>query len=271
MRDARVAAGPQHKEPTMTRVSAVLIPLASGLTLMGLLASGGDVERTIAGSCAPVFDVEVCTWGTAVGDEVTGFGATVPLAMVEHAPMQGEMVFPPVPAAIIPLPAEVARATGFDHLGVNWELHGHPPALFLTPHFDFHFYTITPDEVAAIDCADRRKPAQLPAAYSLPDVDIPDMGTLVGLCVPHMGMHSMPTVELDETTPFGASMLVGYYGQDLVFLEPMISQAKLAQAATFPMAIPALPETQPGVVWPSHFEMVYDAETRAYRLTFSGL
>ena len=60
----------------------------------------------------------------------------------------------------------MARATGFDHLSVNWEAHGHPPALFLTPHFDFHFYTVAPDRVAAIDCADLRKPAQLPTQYS---------------------------------------------------------------------------------------------------------
>jgi hypothetical protein len=86
-----------------------------------------------------------------------------------------------------------------------------------------------------------------------------------------MGMHAMPSAELDDTVPFGASMLVGYYARHLVFLEPMISRAKLEQAETFPMAIPALPDAHPGMRWPSRFEAVYDAGARAYRLTFSGL
>jgi hypothetical protein len=243
--------------------------LAAAIATAVLTACGG--QRDLSGACQAVFDGDICTWGTMVGGEVTEFGATVPLATVENVPMEGEMVFPPVPNAVIPLPEEVARATGFDHLGVNWEVHGHPPTLFLTPHFDFHFYTIAPDRVQSIDCADERKPAQLPTAYSLPDIDVPGLGTLVGLCVPHMGMHGMPTEELDQTDLFGASMLVGYYGQDVVFLEPMISHAKLAEAKTFPMAVPPLPNTSSAVRWPSRFEAVYDPESRAYRFVFSGL
>ncbi len=251
----------------MARYPTSRVALAAGIAITALTACGGP--RVLSGACQQVFDGDICTWGTMVGDEVTEFGATVSLTTVENAPMDGEMVFPPVPNAVIPLPDEVARATGFNHLGVNWEFHGHPPALFLTPHFDFHFYTIDTDQVEAIDCADARKPLRLPVRYSLPDIDIPGMGTLVGLCVPHMGMHGIPTEELDDTEPFGASMLVGYYEQDVVFLEPMISHAKLAQAKTFPMAIPALPATSPTARWPSRFEAVYDSETSVYRLVFS--
>jgi hypothetical protein len=255
----------------MKRIPTALIPLAGGIAALTLVAARGDTSRTLTGPCTPVFGAQVCTWGTANGNQITGFGATVPLAAIEHAPMEGEMVFPPVPTAVILLPKEVARATGFDHLGVNWELHGHPPALFLTPHFDFHFYTISSDAVNAIDCSDSSKPAQPPTDYSLPDIDVPGMGTLVGLCVPHMGMHAMPTTEIHDTVPFGASMLVGYYGKKVVFLEPMISRVKLEKAQSFPMTIPALSGTHPGLRWPSGFEATYDADARAYRLTFSGL
>jgi len=59
---------------------------------------------------------------------ITTIGATVPRAMVEGAPMAGPMVFPPVPDAVLMLPADVQAATGFNHLQVGWELHGHPPA-----------------------------------------------------------------------------------------------------------------------------------------------
>ena len=148
------------------------------------------------------------------------------------------MVFPPPFAAVVPLPAEVKEATGFDHLAVNWEHGGHHPALFMTPHFDFHFYTISPDQAAAITCEDLSKPAALADRYALPDLTIPGLGELVGACVPTMGMHSMPADELEETDLFGATMIVGYYAGEIIFLEPMIARAKLLEAQGFPMTVP---------------------------------
>jgi hypothetical protein len=35
---------------------------------------------------------------------------------------------------------------------MDWEPHGHPPpGVYDVPHFDFHFYMITPEERAGID------------------------------------------------------------------------------------------------------------------------
>ncbi|MFO7589036.1 MAG: hypothetical protein R6X22_13390 [Gemmatimonadota bacterium] len=62
-------------------------------------------------------------------------------------------------------PAGARAALGMDHMGINWEPHGHPPSVFLTPHFDFHFYNIATDDVDAIDCSDASKPATLRAEY----------------------------------------------------------------------------------------------------------
>jgi Hypothetical protein TTHB210 len=243
--------------------------LIAGVAIMGLAACSAQ-PQVVQGECQQVFGGQVCTWGTVADGVATEFGATVAMATVQNAPLEGEMVFPPVAEAVIPLPAAVAQATGFDHLGVNWERHGHPPALFMTPHFDFHFYTVGNDRIQAIDCADTRKPANLPAAYALPDVEVPGMGTLVGLCVPHMGMHSMPSAELDQTDPFDASMIVGYYGGSLLFVEPMIARTKLAASQTFSMAMPPAPPDTPATVrWPSQFQAVYDAGAKLYRLTFS--
>ncbi len=251
---------PVHKSPFAT--------LTVGVVITGLAACGG--EQAVQGECQRVFEGDICTWGTVAGDEVVEFGATVSLASVENAPTEGEMVFPPPFVAVVALPEQVATATGFDHLGVNWELHGHPPGLFLTPHFDFHFYTIDPEQVQAIDCADSSKPAQIPDQYALPDIAIPEIGELVGLCVPGMGMHAMLEDELDDTDPFSASMLVGYYQENLIFLEPMIAKAKLLEAQSFPMDVPAVPDAGANVRWPTHFEAVYDEESRAYRFVFSG-
>ena len=242
--------------------------LAATLALTALSAS--SAPRVVREECQQVFGGEVCASGTLVGGTVTEFGARIAMATVENAPMEGPMVFPPVAEAVIPLPAEIASGTGFSHLAVNWERHGHPPALFMTPHFDFHFFTIGPEAVQAIDCADARKPASLPNGYALPDVDVPGLGTLVGLCVPQMGMHGMPGAEVSNTTPFDASMLVGYYGGSLVFLEPMIARTTLTNARTFQLAVPPAPPGTPSTVrWPSRFEAVYDADARVYRFVFS--
>jgi hypothetical protein len=230
--------------------------------------AGAEPPRTVDGECGDVFGAEVCTWGTFAGEELVEFGATIPLATIDGAPADAEMEWPPATLAALRLPAEVRETTGFDHLGMNWEPHGHPPATFMAPHFDLHFYTLSPAEIAAIDCSDLQKPDMLPDGYELPDMDIPELGTLVGACVPTMGMHAVRQVELDETELFGASMIIGYYNQSLMSVEPMISQAKLQERQSFAMDIPTAPD--PGAItsWPSGFEAVYDAESQAYRLTF---
>lgn len=250
----------------------ILHRLLSRAAIFGLIVTvSGCAEglRTVDGECQDMFGADVCTWGTLSGDEVVEFGATIPLAAIEGAPAEAELVWPPVmAAAAVRFPEEVRQATGFDHLGINWEPHGHPPALFMTPHFDFHFYSLTPAEIAAVDCSNVEKPASLPSGYALPDIEIPDLGTLVGICVPAMGMHAMPETEIDDTELFGASMLVGYYQQSLISVEPMISQAKLEARQSFEMEVPAVPSTGPVTAWPTGFEAVYDESAEAYRFVF---
>jgi hypothetical protein len=138
----------------------------------------------------------------------------------------------------------------------------------MSPHFDFHFYTRSPAEIAAVDCSNREKPASLPSGYALPDIEIPGMGTLVGLCVPAMGMHAMPQADLDGTDPFRAAMLVGYYDRSVVALEPMVSRARLQEARSFVLDMPAVPNAGAVTAWPEAFEAVYDESARAYRFVF---
>jgi len=51
--------------------------------------------------------------------------------------------------------------------------------------------------------------------------------TLVGLCVPKMGMHAVTTADAERKEPFQASMIVGYSIGKPIFFEPMISKALL--------------------------------------------
>ena len=45
---------------------------------------------------------------------------------------------------VLPLHQKAIAATAFEHIGINWNPGGHPPAgVFTVPHFDFHFYMIS--------------------------------------------------------------------------------------------------------------------------------
>jgi hypothetical protein len=164
----------------------------------------------------------------------------------------------------------VARTSlGLDHLGINWEAHGHPPGPFLTPHFDFHFYNVTRQRLAGLDCADVSKPAVLPRGFALPDIDVPGLGTLHGLCVPTMGMHAMPVDDMNADGPFGATMVIGYYEGKPIFIEPMVSRERLLQRTSFALDVPAI-DVPKGVRYPRHFAAKYDAANERYDLILSG-
>jgi hypothetical protein len=242
---------------------------ALGMLVLGVAAC--NKHQVVQGECRPVHGSNVCVWGETAGNAVVAFGATVPDAVVDSAPADAPMVWPPATAAVIPLPEAVSAGTGFKVMTVFWEPHGHPPGPYLVPHFDFHFYTSTAAEVNAIDCADSTKPAQLPAAFELPDVPIPGMGVLLGLCVPTMGMHSLLAAELHATTTFQKTMIVGYYHGHPIFLEPMITRATLLEHRSFGLDIPAVPDRPAAVRYPTTFRADYDSTAHAYKFVWSGL
>jgi len=225
--------------------------------------------REVAGSCQPVFGSQVCSFAEMSGTRVIALGATVPMAAIDGSPADAPMVWPPVANAVIPMPAEARGATGVDHLTVFWEHHGHPPGPFLTPHFDFHFYTISDAERRAIDCSSKTKPAVFPAGYGMVDIELPGLGMLTGLCVPGMGMHSLVTTDLEAKTPFSGTMVLGFYNARPIFFEPMIAKAKLQERKSFTLPL-ITPEPAAGVHYPTRFEAVYDASIPGYRFVFSG-
>jgi hypothetical protein len=247
--------------------------IAATLTVVVLAGCAGTVResRTVQGECADTYDANVCTWATLDGtDSVIEFGATVPLAAVERAPHEMEMAWPPLATAIVRMPAEVIAATGVDHLTLYWEPHGHPPGAYLTPHFDFHFYNVSTGAREAIDCADETKPAAVPEGYGLVDMEIPDLGMLVGLCVPDMGMHALLASELESDEIFDGTMVIGYYHGAPIFFEPMIARDMLMRRQSFDLPMPAVPGLPQRVRYPQRFRVEYDASTDAYRFIFSG-
>lgn len=249
-----------------TRIATVA---AMALTI-GLVAATTHDPGETSSECTTVLGTDVCTWVVMQGGAPTELGATIPMALIASVPRGGEMVWPPQELATIPFPGAAREALGIDHMGLNWEAHGHPPATFLTEHFDFHFYNVPADEVSAIDCTDVSKPTRLPAGYTLPDIDVPGMGRFIGLCVPSMGMHAMLADEVDDTDPFAADMLLGYYGAEPIFIEPMVSRELLMSKKDFSVPMPRVASLPAGVRYPHAFRAEFDEDAQAYRLIFSG-
>lgn len=257
----------------MTARSSAFAAAAALVTLAACQGSAPLVE--VQGECGDAFQAQICTWATMQGDSLVEMGAIVPIASIENAPAEGEMVWPPQPTVVAAVPAGAQQASGLNHLTVFWEPHGHPPGPYLTPHFDFHFYFGPSAGRNAIDCADSSKPSALPAAYALPDVKLPPpmakmMGTntLVGLCVPEMGMHALLASELASAELFRGTMVVGYYGGTPIFVEPMLTRAMLLERRSFELAIPEIPGLSGA--YPRQFRADYDAEAEAYRFVFSA-
>jgi len=254
----------------MSLGSQVYARMLAGTVLGVALASTAACtsERLVRGECSTYNGADVCTWGRMSGGTLVAFGATVPIKSIEAAPSEMPMVWPPKADLALNMPGAVDSAVGFKNMNIFWEPHGHPPGPYLTPHFDIHFNNISAAEVAKVDCADSTKPSVLPAGYELPDVAIPQLGTLVGLCVPGMGMHSLPGAELRSASLFEKTMIAGYYHRAPIFLEPMIARATLLARRSFTLPIPGVAGEPAGVMLPATFEAQYDSTAQAYQFTF---
>ncbi len=252
---------------------------AACLALAGFLISGCAKKEVpiveVQGDCGMAFTGQVCTWARMQGDRVVDAGAVVPLASIAGARADAHMPWPPVADAKLKLPAAVQAKIGLTQLSLYWEAMGHPPAPFMTPHFDFHFYVVPPGEELTYDCKDLTKPATLPTGYTLPDQLLPpDMAkmigvsTLIGICVPGMGMHSLPISEMERKDTFRGNMVIGYYGGKPIFIEPMLTQAMLMEKKSFDLPIPTIPGFSG--VYPRAFHAEFDEKTQSYRFIFSG-
>jgi hypothetical protein len=250
-------------------IAVVMLAFAVGA------CTGEEPFAEVKGPCADVFKAQVCTWAKTQGKNLVEAGAVVPLASIENAPADQPMVWPPAAAAEIDMPEPVRQQGGLTQLTMYWEPGGHPPGAFMTPHFDFHFYTVAASERAAMDCKDLSKPASLPAGYGLPDFPLPPemartMGVpaLIGICVPQMGMHALLSSEIERKDAFRGSMVIGYYKGKPIFIEPMISKAMLMRKQSFDLAIPDVPGLAGAHATKFHAE--YDATQEAYRFIFSA-
>ncbi len=138
-----------------------------------------------------------------------------------------------------------ADATIFNHAWINWNPDGHPPVgIYDKPHFDFHFYMVSPEERETyID------PVKLDA--SLPTDYLP--ANYIGVDpVPQMGKHYVDVTSPElNGQPFTQTFIYGSYDAKLKFIEPMITLEFLKNTTSFERAIPQPAKFQKAGYYPT--------------------
>lgn len=220
--------------------------------------------RTFLGEPHTVGHGTIRTWVTVDPDRLPlAFGVTF---------TEGALTGLPATDTEYPLrfPAQ-ADETGFTHFVMNWNPHGHiPQAIYGAPHFDFHFYLISPEVRGQITATgeDLARVHQAPAPAEVPRGYV----AAPGGHEPRMGAHWVdPASPEFHGQPFGETFIYGFYGGHLAFLEPMVTLAYLRSRATAcreisqPAAYP-----KPGF-YPTQYLLSYDPRARSYTLAMRNL
>ena len=214
----------------------------------------------VDGKSDTLFEAKATTFAMVrdVDGVVASLGVVIPLAAFTSAP-DGS---PYQDDLVLDMPKVARDQTVMNHLRLNWLTSGHSPAPYGEPHFDLHFLRDTVDLVDAYDCrGDMRLPEanQIPSGYGSPT-----------LCTNAQGYHSFPNA--DKGKPWTGSLIMGYFGGKLAFIEPMITKAKLLEKKNFELAVPK-PASAGGAhaLYPTHMTATFDAASAAYTFEFDGL
>jgi hypothetical protein len=171
----------------------------------------------------------------------------------------------------------------FQFAELDWNPQGHvPPGVYTFPHFDFHFYTISPDERNAIVPSD---PDFATKARNVPTGDlVPPFYVVPGdpadVAVPHMGVHwsDVRSPELQGILghpelyqQFTKTFIYGSWDGQYTFMEPMVTRDFLL---THPddvqdVSVPAQ-YAAPGE-YPTAYRVSYDSDAKEYRIALTQL
>lgn len=165
---------------------------------------------------------------------------------------------------------DIAKAkTPYNHIGLDWNPMGHPPAFYQTPHFDAHFYMITPDVQQQIgnEMTDPKiniapEAKYLPADYIDAQVNVPQMGK-------HWFDKFSPELNGGE---FTQTFIYGTYDGQVAFLEPMFTLAYLSSRPndTFPIKQPA-EFARKGLYYPTTYTIRHNPRTDGYTISLDGM
>jgi len=163
----------------------------------------------------------------------------------------------------LPLPAGVT-VPPFDHVMINWNAQGHPPGPYMLPHFDVHFYTITPATQAAIPGGSDT--LTVPSSY------VPRDYVSTVESAPDMGVHWIDTTSAElHGHPFDRTFVYGFSRGTLAFLEPMVTRAFLASQPSVSDTIRQPQAFAQAGRYPARYRVYADARTNTVRVELDSL
>ena len=252
---------PNRTPPRVARLACIVAVVAVlPLGLSRCSDATGSGERLLVGA-----DITVGN-GTA-HTEVRVNRSGEPLSMtvvLTETGLSGLPATMPFTEFVLPLPAEPS-GTPVKHVTLDWHPGGHnPPGVFNVPHFDVHYYMITPPQRDAITPADPQfaaKSVLKPAADLIPAAYTGDP-----FAIPRMGVHyTDPNAPERKGQGLTLTFIYGFYNGEMIFLEPMASRSFLDTKASVVanLALPARYQV-PGF-YPTRHGVRYDPAAKVYR------
>lgn len=267
------------------------LALVSGILVAGCgtgeapEASSEEIDAAEAftlsyGESIPLGEGTMRTYVVHGPDGPTELGVALSEAAVDGLPPDGAEggVTMPDGHSTFPMPLGLPadNPTPFVHVMVDWNPAGHePPGVYNLPHFDFHFYTVGPEFVMAIDPTDpefmakaeNAPPAsQIPAGYVIPEGLLP---------VPFMGTHwvdpNSPELRVENPETFTHTFIYGSWDGALTFAEPMITVDFLRSREPVSQPVAVAEAYDPAGYYPTSYSIGFDEQSGEYRVALAGL
>jgi hypothetical protein len=249
---------------TLNTLKKLLITTTGGFLVALGIVSTAQASQLIYGESNPLGDGMVRSW-VKLDDNKNplDIGLSFSQEALDNLPLEGESEYE------LSLPQE-ASATAFTHIGLNWQSHGHPGGVYALPHFDFHFYTISPEERQGITATSEDLPKinKLPSAEFMPADYKPAYGT----AAPGMGLHWIDS-NSDEFNgeTFAKTFIYGSYNENVTFWEPMITKAYFETNPNFTEALKLPDAYAESGYYPTEYSIKYDPDSKEYMVSLNNL
>lgn len=250
-------------------------------------ATSPTAPRTVYGASQTLGDGTARTYVTLnAAGKPTSIGVALSEAALTNLPMIPNAPSPSAVMLQLALPTD-APVTGYNHVMLDWNPAGHEPDhVYTHPHFDFHFYNITPAQVMAMMPNDPQwaaKASALPATQFVP-TGYAAASVLAGIpaaqaAVPMMGLHWLDVSSPELQPPpagkqFTETFIYGSYDGKFIFLEPMITKAYLESLKTtngMSRNIGTPAQVATAGYYPTTYSIRYDASAKEYRIALDSL
>lgn len=198
-------------------------------------------------------------------DKPVTIGIRLSVEALNGLPTQGDPnMGGTLPGYMLTLPSE-ASSSGFNHSEVDWNPQGHEPQFaYGVPHFDFHFYLISPEEQAQV--------VPGPDTVAVDAKYIPQNYMSGVMAVPDMGTHWVDSTSGEfHGQPFTITFIYGFYHGNMTFLEPMITKDFLLGKPDVTIPVKQPQAFQKHGYYPMQVHLYFDRSAQEYVIAMEKL